>query len=65
MKQATKTWFSESTDGKLTRKELTNEIRKISASHAPVRDRMRRIRDLIEYYFRIDSNEELLNANMP
>ena len=65
MKQANKSWFSENENSKLTRKKLTSEIHRISALKAPLRDKMQEIRYLIEAYFKMDSNEEFLNANMP
>jgi len=65
MEQSKKLWFSENGNIKLTRKKLTNEIRRISALKAPLADKMQDIRFLIESYFKADSNEEFLNANMP
>jgi len=63
MKQSNKIWFSENI--KLTRKALTHEIHRIAALKAPAKDKMREIRNLVESYFKIDSHEEFLNANMP
>ena len=67
MRKTKKSWFSENENAglSLTREELTSEIRRITALKAPIADKMREIRNLIEYYFKIDSNEELLNANLP
>ncbi len=50
---------------KLKRKILTSEIRRIAVLTEPVEDRMFEIRYLIEQYFKFDSNEEFLNANLP
>jgi len=58
-------WFSENSDARITRKKLTGEIRRIAAMKAPVSEKMQEIRYLIEQYFKIESNEELLNANLP
>lgn len=49
----------------LTRKKLTSEIRRIAALKEPLRDKMAEIRFLIEQYFKIGNNEEVLNANTP
>ena len=67
MKNASKIWFSEKgiTDIKLTRKNLISEIRRIKRLKSPVTDKLLAIRYLVEQYFQIDGNDDLLNANLP
>ena len=64
MKQS-KPWFSENADAKLNRKILTAEIHRIAALKGPLSEKMQEIRYLVESYFKIGSNEEMLNANLP
>ena len=68
MKKTKKTGYSEnekSDNVVLTRKELTSEISRIAGFKAPLKDKMVKIRYLIDRYFKFGSNEELLNANLP
>jgi hypothetical protein len=65
MKESKKTWFSENSDAILTREKLKLEIHRIKGLKAPLKKRILEIRYLIEDYFKLDSNEEFLNANLP
>ncbi len=65
MKRDGKIWFTEKDETKLARKKLIAELRSIQQSKAPMRDKMQETRALIEEYFKMDSHEEFLNANLP
>ncbi len=48
----------------LTKRRLTAEIRRIGHLKAPLTEKMRDTRYLIEQYFRMAGNEDMLNANL-
>jgi hypothetical protein len=67
MKNVKTIWFPEQglVDITLTRDRLITEIRRIKRLKTPITDKILEIRYLVEQYFSADSNEELLNANVP
>ena len=67
MEDVKKIWFPEKgvSDITLTKEKLTSEIRRIGRLKMPVGDKILESRYLIEQYFQLSNNEELLNANLP
>lgn len=67
MENVKRIWIPEkgTTDITLTKEKLMSEIRRIKRLKSPVTDKILEIRYLVEQYFKLDGNEEVLNANLP
>jgi hypothetical protein len=67
MKRIKKAWLSENENNihTLTKDFVKAEIDRIKKMRLSSMDKLSKIRQLVDSYFMTDSNEELLNANLP
>ena len=67
MARSDNSWYSgtQKMDTPLTKKILIAEIHRIANEKWPVHDKMREAKSLVEQYFKMNGNEEMLNASFP
>ena len=67
MAQLKKSWYSgnQKMNTPLTKKMLIAEIHRIANEKSPVHDKMCEAKSLVEQYFKMKGNEEILNASFP